>query len=201
MEWQKRVREVTSRKVEVDFGRVKPLESSIIQKQNVESLINQLESIDKSQPVLLTLELDKNAGKEDASHHFEIEALQAYVNRSAELNSFKGVALLDSSKKIKAYIPRAVATALIRYPSVYQLTEFLNRADFQAIKQLPGVETEFLAEGTSNVDALSELTEKKLDSMVVQGRGKIKGVLDRQDLVAKIVLAMAESGNGASQFR
>lgn len=85
--------------------------------------------------------------------------------------------------------------------SIPQLTKLLNSANFEEIKRLSGVVVEFLTEGTSNVDALAELIEKNLDSLVVQGRGKLKGIVDRQDLMAKIVLAIAGSGNVTSHSR
>lgn len=203
VEWQKRVQDVASQKVEVDSERVSSFiqECSVVKKESLDELFKQIKTIDKKKPILLTLELPKKVNEEAPSNRYEDYALDRYIKDLNQFDSFKGIAILDDRKKIQAYFPRSATVDLVMSQSIPQLTKLLNSANFEEIKRLSGVVVEFLTEGTSNVDALAELIEKNLDSLVVQGRGKLKGIVDRQDLMAKIVLAIAGSGNVTSHSR
>lgn len=69
VEWQKRVQDVASQKVEVDSERVSSFiqECSVVKKESLDELFKQIKTIDKKKPILLTLELPKKVNEEAPS--------------------------------------------------------------------------------------------------------------------------------------
>lgn len=201
MDWQKRINEATSQQVTTGFGVIASVidELSQIDKEGVETLIRKLEELDRSRPAVLTLVLGKREPSDNKVGYYDPYALQYYIDVLTKFPFFKGIAILGKRRKLQAYIPYASTVAMVVSNSLPGFVKYVNEADIDNIRRLPGVVTEFLSDDTTNIDALAKLTEQGLDSLVVEGNGELRGVIDKQDLLAKLVLAVAGSGQAVSR--
>ena len=204
---QKRLLETATQKVKADFGDIGPLidELSLLDKASVEELAEKLEALDQSKPAVLTLILGKRERTSKVLGYYEPVDLGHYLNALRQYRSFKGIAVCDKEKRPKAYIPYDATVTMVIKSDVYYGTEteqdaittFVNRvnnAEIEEIRRSPGVVTKYLNQNMTNLGALSKLAELRLeDCLVVDGDGRLRGVINKQDLVAKIALAVSGS--------
>ena len=201
LDLHKRINEATSQQVKTEFGDIGSAvdELSRVEKEDLDALVKKLKELDASRPAVLTLVLGKRQSADETLAYDEPYALGYYIDVLMKLPFFKGIAILDKRKKLRAYVPYAPMAAMVASDSLREFVDCVNEADIDNIKSLPGVVTEFLSADTTNIDALTKLTEQGLDSLVVEGDGKLRGVIGKQDLLTKIVLAVAGKGQVVSR--
>jgi hypothetical protein len=110
------------------------------------------------------------------------------------------VAVLGKEEALHAYLPRRAIVL-----SVEALSDFVNglkSEDGKAVFSLPGVIRDFLKVGSSNLKALAEMNRARLDSHVVVGKdGKLKGVVDKSEILTQLLLGVAGIDQKARSVR
>jgi hypothetical protein len=144
--------------------------------------------LDADAPVVLSLTLRPRDGT------YKSFALQQYIDWLARYPRFRFVVLLDHAERVVAYLPADVLSArnFAPPPPISQLL-----VDAVNVGNLPtdiGVRTEFLSQDATNEEALARMTALKLDAMLVRGDDRaLVGVVERQDVLARLFLAAARS--------
>jgi CBS domain-containing protein len=180
---------VARQSVEIASETIKPSEEDmqIVAKGGIRELKIQLQDIDESNPIILTLTL----------------GLEGYYNKSVWLNymealsqyrNFKFVVILDQEKKFVAYIPSWVMLQILRAEGLGQeFVRVINQGSPRELSRYPGVVTKTISTKTTNLEALKAMTDQNLDALVVIDEEKrLKGVVEREQIVSKLLLGLAQ---------
>ncbi len=163
-------------------------EMGIVAKEGVKELQKQISYIDESRPIILTLIL----GKEEYYNYNRSLGVE-YLETLSHYRNFKFVVFLDKEKKFVAYIPSWAMLRILRMDALGDaFVEIINRGNIQDLRQYPGVVTKTISIKATNLDVLREMTAQNLDALVVIDEDqKLKGVVEREQILSKLLLGMA----------
>jgi hypothetical protein len=187
-----------------------------IPKGSITQLRNTLKGLKGDHPIVLSLKLG-------ASDKLEVNNLQNVRNHMAALSvyrSFRFVLFVTHDNVLQAYVPAATLTRLLRKgdPNVdgdrlkdeqdakanelkgeqdakaNELITAINQGAINELLAQPGVTAARLRSNETNLAALDKMTQENLDAIVVtDSGGHPKGVIDRSQLLTKLLLAMVKS--------
>jgi CBS domain len=146
------------------------------------------------QPIVMTVTIGAASFKEgDEEEH--IEGLRAYVAQLSRSRNFALVAFLDTHGNFVAYMPSWVVKNRLDDPEkAKELFKVLKEANQHKLFAYPGILRDKVSPHVTNGDALRKMVESNLDLIVVvDENNRLKGVLEREQVLSKMVLALTPS--------
>lgn len=149
--------------------------------------VRRLKRIEEDRPPVLFLILGTQ---------YDLEHLLAYIRDLSHLRRFKFVVITDEDFKVIGYLPYYALTKILDRDFPERSKAFLRLIydrNAEALRQYPGVRTELLRPEDTNKRALQLMTEQQIESLlVVDGNRRLRGVVERDQLVGYLLLAAAE---------
>lgn len=148
--------------------------------------------------------------------------LAKHIRDSMAIGAFDLLIVLDKDNRVLGYFPQYFFSDLARihfehtvvaenlrrfYPTRDQVDYLIQQSEFNLIFDHPAVRADLqgikhvVNEKTSNIDALKLMARERLDALVVtDGRGRYKGFLRKDDVLARILIGSFErSQDGVSR--
>src|SRR5262249_41351858 len=153
-------------------------------KGEVSQLQARLQSIDESQPVVFTLVL--GSGKYDSW------AISQYSAALSQFRSFHTVVFVDKDKHFVACMgARAFRDTLSVQTLADELLRSVNDDDRKTLRRFPGVVTKTISPDYTAAEALREMQNLNLGSLLVTDQDKkVLGMVEREDLLSRILLSL-----------
>lgn len=178
-------REAATQSAETSVETIQPTEMEVVVKGGPSELVQALQSVDETKPVILKLSL---------GHSYYVGMLEQYLDRlTQKFRNFKFVVFLDADENFVGYMAAWRFKQTLSVPALgQQLLDSISAASAAQLRQFPGLQTETISTTTTNVQALKAMHEQNLDAMVVvDARGKLAGAVERDRVLGNLMLAMA----------
>jgi CBS domain-containing protein len=178
---------VATSKVKAAGEQVTYEDVQIIEKETMGGLTDRMRSLDVAEPVLLTLTLGRDYSAAD---------VQGYLTTLAQFPRFRLVALLDPSGGFAGCTsPSQLAGLMKSGPLSQGFLDALERGDKRAVFRYPGMLQKVVPSHATNAEALAAMTANNLDAIaIVSEDRRLSGVAEREQIVSKLVLALANGG-------
>lgn len=180
--------DIAKQSVEVTLNTIEPsvLDTEIVAKEGVKELQKIKDTLDETKPITLTLVLGR--------HNYDRSALEKYIETLSQCPTFKGMVILNSSGTFSSYFPPRTISAILRSPDGDEFVQNIKEQRAERLQHYPGAVKRALTKKSTNLDALNEMTSLNLDALIVLNEeGKLSGVIERQQLISKLLLAMAKA--------
>jgi CBS domain-containing protein len=181
--------DVAGQSVEVASETIEPSISDmeIVAKAGARELQKQIYYMDESKAIILMLVL----GKEE---YYNRRIWLSYLETLSQYRTFKFVVFLDKENRFVSYIPSWAMLRILRMEALGdEFVEIINRGDIQELRRYPSVVTRTISTKATNIDALREMITQNLEALlVVDEDRKLKGVVEREQILSRLLLAMAK---------
>ncbi len=156
----------------------------IIQKEPTSALGRRTGGLKGTQPILMTMTLGR---------HYGVQELQRYLTTLSQFPRFRLIALLDGSGKFLGCSSPTELAALLQINGLgHAFVDAIGRADTEEVFSFPGTLRKVVPPSATNAEALSAMTGNNLDAIAVVGEDrKLRGVVEREQLVSKLILSLA----------
>ena len=156
-----------------------------VSKRNLSELNTRIRELDPTKPVFMSLTLGGS---------YDLDALDYYFHRLSESRNFKFVIFLNRDKSFTAYAPARIFWEWVRdRERSEECIRLIKEGNIDRLRMIPGFITKVLSTTSSNVEALQEMNERRLDDLVVLDAGsKEMKVVNRQQILSKMMLAIAK---------
>ncbi len=180
---------VSQAPVEAVFDTIEPSEDDVIYvaKGGFEALQEQLPHPNERRPLILTLTLGREG-------FYDVSIWRRYMKALCKYANFKFVVILDRDSRVVAYAPATLILEILRDEHLgYGLVNAINEGRADILTRFPGVLTNALSSGSTNLDALQRMTEECADAILVLDRDrKLRGLVEREQILGKLMLAIAQ---------
>lgn len=126
--------------------------------------------------------------------YYALGAVTHYIKELFLFPKFKFIVLLDENEKVVAFISKEKLLPILENQNLGE--EFIRIVNHEEPKELsifPGIILNKIEESTRNIEALKEMDKNNLNELiVVDAKGKLKGVIQREDILSKLMIALAE---------
>ena len=143
------------------------------------------------QPIVMVITIGEDSYREgDENEH--IKSLQTYVEQLSRSRNFALVAFLDEHNNFVAYMPSWVINNRLsdddRARDLFRAIKENNR---QKLFEYPGILRDTISPNAPNSEALRKIVTSNLDFIVVvDENNRLKGVIEREQVLSKMVLAL-----------
>jgi hypothetical protein len=122
------------------------------------------------------------------------QATLNFIQQLSRYRSFKFVLFMDADDKIFGYMPSWKARQILSQPDrAERFLGIVNRSGNHSELDDFNVIREYIAEDDTNTQALQKMSDRNLDALVVVDRdGQVKGVIERENVISKIILKLLE---------
>lgn len=180
--------DVASDSLDLDTETVEPAldQLQMVSKGSPRELQSKLYRVDESRPLIMTLNMGRGG-------YYDRDAWIEYAEGMSQFQSFKFVVFLDQDNRFLAYMPSWALLQLLKMPALgNEFVDIVNRDDIQELRRYPGVMTGTISINAKNMDALREMNTRNVEALVViDNDRKVKGVVERDRLLSRLLLAMA----------
>ena len=155
-------------------------------KAGARELPRRMRDLDESKPIILALALGREG-------YYNREVWAKYMQALSQFRSFKFVVILDQENKFVAYMPDWAILQILRMEALGdEFVRIINTGNIQELQRYPGVVTSTISTKATNINALREMTTQNLEALVVIDEDrKLKGVVEREQILSKLLLSMA----------
>lgn len=173
------VEELASQRVEfVKEDMISVPKDSLGELERLERLANQSKRI-----ILHILLGQKRYNQQDAA---------IYLERFLRYRNFNHVVFLDKKERFVAFIPPWAMLRILQGDQGDEFIKFINNGDV-GLLDFPGVMAETISMHATYKDALQAMADHNLETvLVVDEEKKVTGVIDREQVLSKLMLAMAK---------
>lgn len=162
-------------------------ELSVIPKGTPQELQALETRLEKSKRILLKIEMGE---------HYELDHLKTYLERLLRYQNFNFVIFQDRQDRVVAYTPGWAMFRILLGNQAERFVEIITSAQFTDLWDFPGVRRDFLSAKEDNLEALREMADRNLTAMVLVNKdGSQAGVVEREKILSKLFLEMAENRN------
>ena len=159
-------------------------EVGVVMKGGIEELQPMLERLEKSMYIVLTVTLGE---------HYDPTALMIYLRALSQNHNFKFLVVLYQNKEVFAYIPAWQAMQILGEETSRRFVGAITDQRKSELMRYGLVKTNVLTTDT-NLKALKKMTDQKMGALiVVDEHGKLKGVVEREQVLSKLILAVTKS--------
>jgi len=155
---------------------------TIIDKESTQDLYNKIYFLDKSKPIFLTLKLRKN---------YSGKASETYIKTLSKFRTFKFIVLLREDERYLAFMKKDDLLSIIL---TNEIDNLVSAIAYESLEQLLGrfpFNSNKIKSPTTNIKALQEMTTNNVDAIaIVDENDKLHGVVEREDILNKVVLAL-----------
>lgn len=140
--------------------------------------------LSEARPIVLNLKL----GRGD----YEQEQTLGFITQLSAHRSFKLVTFLDRHDRVVAYMPFwAARLLLLDREEGERFISTINDNQVGALLDYPQVDARLLRSQDTNAQALRQMRAQNLEALVVvDADGRLKGVVERDDVVSSMMLAL-----------
>lgn len=181
-------RDFSKESVELEQTVIEFVEAQIVSKgvSLMSELRRKTENLDESKPIILSLTLGEQ--------NYTRDAIIDHITYLSKFRTFKFVVLLDQNKKFGAYmLSHALLWTLKDVDLGDSFVNTIKYGDIDKIQQYSIVITKPITIKTTNMEALRNMTNQNLDSLVVVDEGKnLKGIVEREQILSKLMISLAE---------
>lgn len=165
----------------------------ITEKLNPRELPRILQSMGNSMFITLTVKIGKG------QNFYRAGAIWEYLHELANLQPFIFLVILDSNDKVFAYLTNWHAIRILERERPYDeefpqdKDRFVNAINLgrENVLQGYGLITITLKTTDTNIFALEKMTELNMDALIVTDEdGKLKGVVERGQILSKLLLSL-----------
>ncbi len=161
-------------------------EMQIVLKEGLTLLEKKRLELNEAQPIVMIMEIGKRG-------YYDRVAVLNYIDMLSQFRNFKFVVFLDRNNQFVSYMPSWAVKGLIS--KQYLGDEFIsiiNNGNKNELFQFPGVVRETIRTESTNAEALREMTKQNLEALVViDGNNQLKGVVEREQVLSKMMLSLA----------
>jgi CBS domain-containing protein len=156
-----------------------------IQKGSLSDLDRLVGRLNRNDPVLLTMTMHK---------HYDAEDMEQYLKVLSDWPRFKLVAIMDESGRFVGCASASGFHGLIRNGRLaHEFLRFVEEGNQDEVFRYPGILEKVISAETTNAGALAAMDELGLDALAVVGEDRhVKGIVERERLVSKLILSLAE---------
>lgn len=166
-------------------------QAMIVAKAGLSSLPQIIEKlkteVDEDQPIVMPMKLGSGI-------FYDLSAMQAYIDALSRFRNFRFLVFLKDEKVIAYMLSRVALRIFTQYPAPYEnnFLNIVNNGQEELLKQLPGVITETAHHKDSVQTVLEKMVAQNLEALVVvDDKGQLKGVIDRAEVLSRMMLALA----------
>jgi hypothetical protein len=161
----------------------------IIEKESMAGLTNRVSTLRPDQPILMTITLGKV---------YTDTEIQGYLQTLSSFPRVRLVVLLDGSGVFVACMSPVELGGLMRSNALSaSFLQAVSRGDTREVLLYPGTLRHIVPTSATNADALSAMTASNLGPIAVLDEGRrLRGVVEREQLVSKLVLSLANATQG-----
>ena len=174
---------------ESNAERIEVGQVGIIEKGGMLGLQQVLQKVGNPMYLILTVTL----GKVD---HYKETALLNYLKALSQYRNFTFLVILEQDEEVYAYVAGWRATQILEMEMGMGSHDFvgaINQGLKQDLSRYELVKMTVRATDT-NIDVLKKMTDLKMDALIVTDEeGKLKGVVERELVLSKLMLAIAKS--------
>ncbi|WP_108867515.1 CBS domain-containing protein [Aquimarina aquimarini] len=125
--------------------------------------------------------------------YYTREAVARYIKDLFMFTKFRFIVLLDSNQKVVAFISKEKLSAILENKNLgREFIRIVNDGVTQELNIFPGIILNKIMDSTRNIEALKEMDSNGLDELiVVDKKGRLKGVIQREDILSKLMIALA----------
>jgi CBS-domain-containing membrane protein len=160
----------------------------IIEKEAMSGLRNRAGQLRENQPIVMTMTLGRS---------YTVPDVQGYLRTLSQFPRFQLIAFLDSSGAFIGCSSRAELGGLMQNDALGRaFLDAVRQGDVQQVFSFPGTLRKVVPSSATNAEALSEMTANKLEAIAVVGEDrKLRGVVERGQLVSKLVVSLTEAAD------
>lgn len=172
---------------------------TILEQSSIDAVTQQIQSVVKQHATALP-EIVKNmdADKPPVMYLFlgtpyTPGDIKAYIDDLSHFRRFKFVVIAAPEWRIVGYIPYYSLEKILSLPERGDaLLQLIAQGKEGEIRQYPGIRTKFLSARDTNKKALQIMLEEDLEAViVVDEQQKLRGIVEREQLISKLLLIMA----------
>ena len=116
-----------------------------------------------------------------------------YLQRFLRYHNFNHVAFLDKKHRFVAFIPPWAMLRILTGEEGERFIDIINGGKLLELLDFPGVLTLSINNRATYMDALKAMSDYNLETILVTGQdGQVIGVVDREQVLSKLLLAMAK---------
>lgn len=148
--------------------------------------LHRLEALlDDSKLIVLTLLLTRR-------HYVQRDA-EVYLERFLRYRNFAFVAFLDKKDRLVAYVSAWAMYRIVKGKQGGRFIKLINNGNLLDLLEFPDVRTYTVSTSDSNLQALNKMMTHNMGAIPVVDEGrKLKGVVEREQILGKLILAMAK---------
>jgi CBS domain-containing protein len=157
----------------------------LLAKGSISDLDRRIQTLDRDQPVLMTVTLGE---------HYTQTAMTTYLEKLAHLPRFNLVAFLDGSGRfIGCASPAGLLSLMQDEELAYSFLEAVKHKNEAQVFRYPGMLKSVIPAETTNSEALEAMSAYGLSALAVVGDDRrVKGVVEREQLMSKLVLSLID---------
>lgn len=186
-------RDFSKESVELEQTVIEFVDAQIVSKAPISprAFLNEIllktENLDEMKPILLTIKVGER-------ERYTRNAIIEYINQLSKYNTFKFVVFLDKNQKFLAYILSHAMLKILQEENLGDsFVNAIESGDIDKIRLYPRVITKPISIKTTNIEALRNMTNQNLDSLVVVDESNnLKGLVEREQILSKLMLSLAE---------
>ena len=116
------------------------------------------------------------------------------VKSLSAFRNFKFISIVDNEKRVVAFIHKEKLVSILENQNLgNEFIRAINDGDISGLKIFPGLITNKINDEIRNIDALKEMDKYNTDELIVIDKdGKLKGVVEREDILSKLMIALAK---------
>jgi hypothetical protein len=166
---------------------------AIVEKRGLDELHALRRRVDESKPTVMTMVLGGNHGHDTHTREYIYApgAVAAYLDLLSQLRNFKLVLFLDERGNFVAYMPQWSLRAILARPQLgYEFIDVVNHGERDELLRYPGIIAKTISSASTNAEALRRMEEHNLEALIVVDDGRPKGVVEREQILSRMILAL-----------
>jgi hypothetical protein len=165
-------------------------DTEMVEKQGVDKLRVLRQRLNESKPTVMTMEL----GSHRHPNGYNAEDVREYLNLLSQVRNFKFVLFQDHGQNFVGYMPHWSLRGILELHRLgNEFIREINYGERDRLARYPGVITKAISSRTTNVQALQEMEKANLEALIVVDDWKFKGVVEREQLLSRMMLALAQT--------
>jgi CBS domain-containing protein len=155
------------------------------------------QEIDQTRPTLLTMTV--------GGPRYDVHTLRHYLRVLTQFRNFTLVAFLDADGRFLASMSPWSLMELLEQPGRHlpeweffdeqgladEFVSAINEGEEARLRRYPGVCTKRILTTATNAEVLQQMLEQNLDCIaVIDTEGRLRGVVEREELLSRMVLAL-----------
>lgn len=158
----------------------------IIAKETMSGLSDRAGKLRENQPILMTMTLGRSYG---------VPEVQGYLKTLSQFSRFCLIAYLDQSGAFIGCSSRSGLAGLVENDALGEaFLSAVRQGDVSRVFSFPGMLRKVVPPSATNAEALAAMTANNLEAIAVVGDDrKLRGVVEREQLVSKLVLSLTQA--------